>query len=132
MHGRVPIDLGRGGLEYFRLYPLRNAKNINCSHYARLGRLDGVELIVYRRGRTGEIVDFIDLHVEREGDVVTHRLEVGVTMQAEWSFRMERYYEMPFCDSTGFELWCSIWRTSLQSMQQAWECLVSIAGVGWV
>ena len=35
-------------------------------------------LIVDRRRRAGEIVDFIDLDKERERDVVAHELEIGM------------------------------------------------------
>jgi hypothetical protein len=47
-----------------------------------LGGLDGVVLVVDRRGRTGEIVDLVHLDVEREADVVAEELEarIGVEM----------------------------------------------------
>ena len=36
-----------------------------------------VELVVDRRGRAGQVVDLVDLDIEREGDVVAHQLEAG-------------------------------------------------------
>ena len=38
-------------------------------------------LIVDRRGGAGEIVDLIDLDIERESHVVTHKLELRVLVQ---------------------------------------------------
>src|SRR5438105_5981997 len=34
-----------------------------------------------RRGRAGEVVDLVDFDIEREGDVVPHRLEVRLLQQ---------------------------------------------------
>jgi hypothetical protein len=36
---------------------------------------------VDRGGRTGEIIDLIHLKIEREGDVVTDQLKVGIVKQ---------------------------------------------------
>jgi hypothetical protein len=36
---------------------------------------------VNRRGRTREIVNLIDLHIEREGDIVSDQLEMPMTEQ---------------------------------------------------
>ncbi len=41
-----------------------------------LGGLDRIVLVVHRRRRAGEIEDLVDLDIEREGDVVAHRLEM--------------------------------------------------------
>jgi hypothetical protein len=43
--------------------------------HARLGGLHGIVLVVNGRRRTGEIVDLVDLDIERERHVVTHQLE---------------------------------------------------------
>ena len=43
-----------------------------------LGRLHRVVLVVDRRGRAGEVVDLVDLDVEREGHVVPHQLEMRI------------------------------------------------------
>jgi hypothetical protein len=37
--------------------------------------LDGIELIVHRRSRTGKVEDLIDFDIQRERDVVAHELE---------------------------------------------------------
>ncbi len=49
--------------------------------HAGLGRLHGVELVVDGRGRAGQVVDLVDLDVERKADVVAHQLEVRVIEQ---------------------------------------------------
>ena len=46
--------------------------------HAGLRRLHRIVLIVNGRGRTGEIVDLIDLQIDRERDVVADQLEVFV------------------------------------------------------
>ena len=49
--------------------------------HAGLGRLHRVVLVVNGRGRAGEVVDLVDLDVEREGDVVAHQLEARMAEQ---------------------------------------------------
>jgi hypothetical protein len=44
--------------------------------HAGLGGLHRVVLVVHGRCRAGEIVDLVDLRVERKGDVVAHQLEM--------------------------------------------------------
>ena len=39
------------------------------------GGLHRVVLVMNRRGRTGEVVDFVDLDIERKRHVVAHQLE---------------------------------------------------------
>ena len=49
--------------------------------HARLRRLYWIVLVVDRRSRTCKIVDLIDLHIEREGDVVPDQFQVRMTNQ---------------------------------------------------
>ena len=49
--------------------------------HAGLGRLHRVVLVVHRRGRAGEVVDLVDLDVERERHVVADQLEMLVVEQ---------------------------------------------------
>ena len=46
-----------------------------------LSRLHRIVLVVDGRRGTGEIVDFVDLHVEREGNVVAQELEPQMIVQ---------------------------------------------------
>jgi hypothetical protein len=46
-----------------------------------LGGLNGVVLIVNRRRRTRQIVDLIDLHIKRKGNVVAKEFKIGIPHQ---------------------------------------------------
>ena len=72
----VAVDLRGRGLEQPGPHPLGQAEHVDGAVDAGLGGLHRVELVVDRRGRAGEVVDLVDLDVEREGDVVAHQLEV--------------------------------------------------------
>jgi hypothetical protein len=60
---------------------LGQPQHVDRAVHAGLGGLHRVVLVVDRRGRAGEVVDLVDLHVEREGHVVAHQLEVRVVEQ---------------------------------------------------
>ena len=76
MHGRVAIDLAGRGLEDLRPHPLGQPQHVDRAVDRGLGRLHRIVLVVDRRGRAGEVVDLVDLDVEREGHVVPHQLEL--------------------------------------------------------
>jgi hypothetical protein len=61
-HG-IAIHLAGGGLEDPGLYALGESKHVDRPNYTRLRRLDWVELVVYRGGRAGEVIDFIHLDI---------------------------------------------------------------------
>jgi hypothetical protein len=44
----------------------------------RLGRGNGVELIMDRRGRASEILDFVNLHVKRKRDIVAYQFKAWI------------------------------------------------------
>jgi hypothetical protein len=77
MHLRVAVNLARARLKDARLHPLREAEAVDRPHDRRLRRLDGIELVVRRRGGTGEVVDLVHLILERVDDVVPHKFEGG-------------------------------------------------------
>ena len=79
----VAVDLAGRGLEDLRLGPLGQAQHVDRAVHAGLGGLHRVVLVVDRRGRAGQVVDLVDLDVEREGDVVAHQLEVRVVQQVD-------------------------------------------------
>ena len=81
MHGGVAVALGGGGLEHARLHPLSQPQHVDGAEHAGLGGLHGVALVVDGRGRAGEVVDLVHLHIEREADVVADQLEVRVALQ---------------------------------------------------
>ena len=61
-----------------RLQALREAEHVDGAVHAGLGRLHGIVLVVNGGGGAREIVDLIDLDIEREGHVVTHQLETRI------------------------------------------------------
>ena len=64
-----------------RLQPLGQPEHVDRAVHAGLGRLHRIELVVDRRGRAGEVVDLVDLDVERKGHVVAHQLEARIAEQ---------------------------------------------------
>ena len=82
MNGRIAIDLGRGSLENSAFQPFGKAQHVDGAVHAGLGGLHRIALIVDRRGRAGQIVDLVDLDIERKGDVVAEQLEAIVTEDA--------------------------------------------------
>jgi hypothetical protein len=48
-----------------------------------LGGLNGVVLIVDWRSRTSQVVDLIDLHIKREGDVVANKFKIRIPHQMD-------------------------------------------------
>jgi hypothetical protein len=81
MHGRVAIDFAGRGLKDFRPRALGETQHVDRAVHAGLQCLHGIILIMDRRGRAGEIVDLVDLHIEREGHVVPHHLEARLAQQ---------------------------------------------------
>ena len=65
----IAVDFAGGRLKNLNLEILRQLQHVHGAEDARLHRLDRVELIMDRRGRQGEIIDFIDLDVEGSRDV---------------------------------------------------------------
>ncbi len=76
MHGRITIHLARGCLQDFRLDPFGQAQHIDGPHDRSLDRLDRVILIMYRRGRTRQIVNLVHFGVIGGRDIVPHHLEI--------------------------------------------------------
>ncbi len=74
----VTVDLAGGGLEDLGFDPLGQAEHVDGAVHAGFGGLHGVELIVDRRGRAGQVIDLVDFDIERKGNVVAHQLEIWV------------------------------------------------------
>ena len=74
----VAIYFAGRGLENADSKALGEAEQVDRAMDRRLGRLDGIVLVMDRRGGTGEVVDFVDFDEQREGDVVAHQLEFRV------------------------------------------------------
>jgi hypothetical protein len=76
--GRVAVDFAGRGLENLGFDALGQAEHVDGAVHAGFGGLHGVELVVDRRGRAGQVIDLVDFDIEREGDVVAHQLEIRV------------------------------------------------------
>ena len=81
MHLRVAVDLAGGGLQNPRPGALGEPQHVHRPDHARLHRLHGVALVVDGRGRAGEVVDAVDLDVERERHVMAQQLELPVRQE---------------------------------------------------
>ena len=66
----IAVNLRRRGLQNLRSRTFCKAQHIDRAMHRRLGRLHWIVLVMDWRGRTGEIVDLIDLDEERERNVV--------------------------------------------------------------
>ena len=65
-------------MEDARLRLQGEVEDVHDAENGTLRRLDGILLIVDRRGRAGEVVDFVELAPEGLGDVVQDEGELGV------------------------------------------------------
>src|SRR4029079_8945618 len=75
MHRRITIDLRCRSLQDFGTHAFGKAKHVNGAVYRRLRRLHRLILVMNRRCGTCEIVDLIDLEIDRECHVVTDEFE---------------------------------------------------------
>src|SRR5438046_8609010 len=83
MHIRIAVHLARRRLQNLRLRSLGKTQHVDGAMHARLGGLHRIELIMDRRGRTCEVVDLVDLDIERKGNVMADELESGLTDERE-------------------------------------------------
>ena len=81
MYSRVSIDFAGRRLKYLAFEPFGKPEDIDGAMNGGLCRLDRVMLIMNRRGGTGQIVDFIDLHIERKRHIMPHELEARVIVK---------------------------------------------------
>jgi hypothetical protein len=81
MDARVAVHLRCGRLEDAALEPLGQAQHVDGAVHAGLGGLHRVVLVVDRRSRAGEVVDFVDLDIERKRHIVAQQLETRVAEQ---------------------------------------------------
>ena len=77
----IAIDFAGGSLQDRNLDALGQAEHVDGAHDRNLGGLHRIMLIMNGRGRTGQIVNGIDLHEKRKADIVTHELETRMVVQ---------------------------------------------------
>ena len=79
VHVRIAIHFRSGCLKDFRFGPFGNSQNVDCAHDIGLDSFNGIELIMHRRGRAGQVVYFINFQIDGIDDVVTNQLKVRMT-----------------------------------------------------
>jgi hypothetical protein len=77
----IAIDFAGRRLENLRLDPLCQTQDVDRAMDAGLGGLDGIELVVNRRSRTRQIVNFVDFDIQGKGNVVPQELKARITYQ---------------------------------------------------
>jgi hypothetical protein len=78
MDSRVPIDLARTGKKDASTRSLGEPEHVDGSMDTRLRGLHGISLVMDRGSGAGEVVNLIDLYVERECHVVPKDFEARV------------------------------------------------------
>ena len=81
MDSGIAIDLARRGLQDLRLEAFGQAQHVDGAVDGGFRRLHRIMLVMDRRRRTGEIVDLINLDIEREAHIVAHELEARMGVQ---------------------------------------------------
>ena len=74
----VPVHLAGGGLEDAGLEALGQAQHVDGPVDAGLDGLHRVMLIMNGRSGTGQVVDLVHFHKQREGHVMAHQLKTPV------------------------------------------------------
>ena len=78
---RVAVDFTGRRLEDLRLYPLRQTEQVDTTVYARLDRMNWIELVVLRRSWASEIVDLIYVQIEWRRNIVGNQVEMRMPQQ---------------------------------------------------
>ena len=81
MHAGIAVYLGRRGLEDPTVKTSSHPENVNCAVYVCSNRMQRIMLVMYRSGRASEIVDLINLNVERKSNVLAYKFKVILTVQ---------------------------------------------------
>ena len=80
---RVSVHLTRAGEENTRVGALGQAEHVDRAEHGSFCGLNWIELVMDRRGRAGQIVDFIDLDIQWKDNVVEHKLKLRVVKQVK-------------------------------------------------
>ena len=78
VNGGIAVYLGGGGLQDPGLHALGEAQHVYGAVNAGLGRLHRVELVMNRGRRAGEVINVVDLDVERKADIMSNELKPGI------------------------------------------------------
>ncbi len=77
----IAVDFTGRRLKNLGLGPFGQPQDIDRPMHAGFGGLHRVELVMDGRGRTGQVIDLVDLDIERKGDVMPEQLEIGPFQQ---------------------------------------------------
>src|SRR5471030_725168 len=66
MYARIAVDLRGRCLHDFGLHPLGETQHIDGAMHTGLGRLHWIVLVMYWRSRASQIVNFINLKINRK------------------------------------------------------------------
>jgi hypothetical protein len=81
VNGRISVDFAGGRLKNFAIETFCQTEHIDGAMNRGLRRLHGIMLIMDGGRWTGEVIDFVHLHVERESYIVPHELEMRMIVQ---------------------------------------------------
>src|SRR6266850_8143964 len=77
----IAIDLAGRGLKNLRLHPLGETEHIDRAMDGGFRGLHRIALIVNWRSRARQVVDLVDLDIERKRHVVPHQFEAFMTQE---------------------------------------------------
>ena len=83
MNRWITINLRSGGLENTGLDPFGQAQHIQGSHNIGLDGFDRVELIVDRRGRTGQVINLIDFQSDGVDEVMSDDFKMRIIPEVQ-------------------------------------------------
>src|SRR5262245_21448456 len=75
MDNRITVNFAGRGLKHAAFESLGEAKHVDRTVHRCLRGLHGIVLIMDWRCRAGQIVDFIYLHIQGEGHIMTQKFE---------------------------------------------------------
>ena len=78
---RIAVDFTCGSLENAATQALGQAEHVDRAVHRGLGGLDRIVLVVDRRGRAGQVPDFVDFQEQRKSHVVAHEFEARMGVQ---------------------------------------------------
>ena len=81
MNVRIAVDLAGRGLKDLGFDALGETQHIDRAMHTGLQSLHWIELVVDRRCRARQIVNLIDLDIERQRNITAHNLETPIGQQ---------------------------------------------------
>ncbi len=86
MNVGVAVYFRCGSLDDFCLCSFGDSQDIDGAHDIGLDCFDGIELVVHRRCRAGQVVDFVHFQINGIGNVVPDQFKMGMPHQMGYVF----------------------------------------------